>query len=306
MGRLLAIPIILAFILPATAQEPGVELRLDTRTLELHESVPVQLVCTNTGEPDTPQAMVLEGLELRLTSGTPSVSSMTSIINGRMSKTETYTFHMLLTALKEGTYNLGSVSVTAGGETYKTEPVTIIVRKPGDSDRPRGERYMFAEIDVQPTSLYVSESCTATLTVGIRKVEIGGRIIDMNLLNIIDGRASQLSVFGNERFSSNERWLTDSTGGRHEYIIYRTTKKIRAEEVGETMIGPIFLKANYPTRMRRSFFRYEVSQTRKEIARATQLQRCDRALHDEGHRQTDPSRAGPTRDPHLVHQGIPH
>ena len=89
MGRLLAIPITLAFILPAAAQGPGVELKLDTRTLELPESVPVQLVCTNTGEPDTPQAMVLEGLELRLSSGTPSVSSMTSIINGRMSKKET-------------------------------------------------------------------------------------------------------------------------------------------------------------------------------------------------------------------------
>jgi len=64
-------------------QQVGVELRVDTRSLEEGEIVAAQLICTNTGDPATPQWTVPEGLELRLTNPTPARSSMTSIINGR-------------------------------------------------------------------------------------------------------------------------------------------------------------------------------------------------------------------------------
>jgi hypothetical protein len=53
-------------------------------------------------------------------------------------------------------------------------------------------------------------------------------------------------------------------------MVYRDTKEIRAEEVGTTAIGPVFLKVNYPIAFRRSFWGIglEPSRTSRETARA--------------------------------------
>ena len=66
------------------AQQPGIELKLETQTLELGEAVSVRLVCTNTGVPRTPETAVSDGLSLKLVNSTPSSSSYTDVINGRM------------------------------------------------------------------------------------------------------------------------------------------------------------------------------------------------------------------------------
>ncbi len=253
-----------------TAQPPGIELQLETRTLELGEAVNVQLVCTNTGAPSTPEAPVNDGLDLKLLNPNPMSSSFTQIINGRASHRTTNTYTMSLIALKEGVYTLGPISVVADGTTYKTEPVTIHVRMTDTTSTPKGDRFIFAEIEVEPRSLYVTETYTATLTIGIRKVEVGGRTLEMDLLGkVLDQGRSQLSIFPGGDLKRSGRWLPDSNGDRHRYEVFRITREVRAEEVGETLVGAVFLKANYPTRVRRGFFGgFEVSSARKETARA--------------------------------------
>jgi len=251
----------------AAAQMPQVELRVDTRKLEVDEAADAELICTNTGVPGVPRTTVPDGLDLRLLNETPFSSSQISIINGRRSEKTEYRYQLQLIALKEGVYQLGPISVEADGRTYETKLVTIIVSKRDDMGQ-RGDRDMFVEIEVAPKSLYVTESYTATLTIGIRKVEIDGRVYDLNLLGQIDGRGSQLSVFGG-RFSSTETTLTDSAGQRHRYVLYREIKQIRAEDVGETAVGPVFLRMEYPTALRRGWFSsLEVSRSRKATARA--------------------------------------
>ncbi|UCE61195.1 MAG: BatD family protein [Phycisphaerales bacterium] len=260
--------IVLSLASAAAAQQPSVELQIDTHKLEVGEAVDVQLVCTNTGPPSIPEGVVPDGLTLNLLNENPFTSSQVSIINGRRSEKSTYTYQMRLTATKEGSFELGSISVEADGRTYKTEPITIKVKNLDTAARPRGDSRVFAEIEVEPTSLYVSESYSATLTIGIRKVELGGRIYDLNLLELIDQRASQLSIFGG-RYSSGDMVIADSTGQRHRYVVYRLRKQLRAEEVGDLSIGPVFLKVDYPTALRRGFFgSVEASRTRRETARA--------------------------------------
>jgi hypothetical protein len=86
---------------------------------------------------------------------------------------------------------------------------------------------------------------------------------------VLDGRGSQLSVFEGGRATGSESWLTDSKGERHRYEIFRVRRELRAEEVGQTLIGPVFLRANYPTAVGRGFFgRSEITRSRKETARA--------------------------------------
>jgi hypothetical protein len=269
-GTVITIGALMLIAPEVAAQLAGVELQLETRTLELGEAVSVQLVCTNTGMPSTPEAAVPDGLELKLLNPNPSSSSFTQIINGRTTRRSTYTYTMSLTALKEGTYTLGPISVVADGTTFRTEPVTIVVRKTETDGAMQGDRFIFAEIDVHPRSLYVTETYTATLTIGIRKVRIGGRQLNIDLLGqVLDQGRSQLSVFPGGDVRRSTRTLPDSSGERHAYELFTVPRQIRAEEVGETLVGPVFLKANYPTSVRRGFFGgYQVTSSRRETARA--------------------------------------
>jgi len=256
---------------PATvaAQDAGVELRLGSTTLEVGEAVDAQLICTNTGQPEPPQFSVPAGLDLQITNPTPAQFSQMSIVNGRRSQKTTYTYSLRLTALKEGAYTLSPISVVGEASTYQTAPVRITVQKKQVASQSEQDQFVFVRMSVEPRSLYVTQSFTATLVIGIRKVEIDGRVVDMeNLLQTVDGSASQLSIFAT-RFSSSELTMVDSTGQRHPYVLFKSTREVRAEEVGAMPVGPVFLKVNYPTSLRRGFFGgMEIAQSRKETARA--------------------------------------
>ncbi len=254
----------------ATAQQPTVALRLPTRTLEVGEAVNFQVQCLNTGEPSTPEAAVPDGLELKLVTPTPSTQSQISIVNGRRTQRVEYIFTMRLVALREGTYTLGPIIVKADGKSYQTAPAIITVRKSNVSLAPKGNRFIFVDLNVSRESLYLSESYEAVLTLGIRKVEINGRVIELDVLRqVLNLGASQLSVFAGSNADHSERWLADSQGARHRYEVFVVRKSLTADEPGTTAIGPVFLAANYPTSVRRGFFgRMEIAQHRRETARA--------------------------------------
>ncbi len=253
----------------ASAQTSSVLLHVVSTTFEPGEIVLAQLICTNTGQPSLPQAAVPDGLSLELSRSTPLMNSQTSIINGRTSSKTTYTYNMKLSAASEGTYTLGPMSVEADGQSFVSNSVTITVKK-STTTQPQGDSYVWVRIDVNPTTLYASQSFTATLTIGIRRVVINNRMIEMNMLrDVVDQRGSQFSLFvSGSQLSSTQKKLADSSGQMHMYEIIRLTKKIRADDVGTMLVGPVFIKVNYPTRLRRGFFgRQEVAARRRESAR---------------------------------------
>lgn len=254
----------------ARAQDAGVELRLGTYTLEPGEAIDVQLVCTNTGRPDAPTSAMPDGLKLELAGTSPSVFAQTSILQGRRTQVTTYTWPMRLTALKEGTYTLGPLTVSAEGRTWQTDPVEVVVRASQITSLPRGDQVMFAEIEVAPTTVYLTQSYTTTLTIGMRKVNIEGRTYNIDLLrDVLSVRESQLSVFAGGQVSKSEQRIRDSAGHTHAYEVFRVTKSIRADEPGDALVGPVFLRANYPLRLRRGFFGdLEVAESRRETTRA--------------------------------------
>jgi hypothetical protein len=253
---------------PLVAQECA--LQIGSRVVEVGESIDAQLVCTNTGRPSAPEFTAPDGIELRIMNPTPMMSSMTSIVNGRSSQRTTYTFPLRLTGQKAGSYTLGPIKVQGDGQTYEVPPLQINVQNTMSSTRPEGDQILYATLTVEPTSVYVTQTVTATLTIGIRKVYVEDQMVEFDqLLQTIDASGSTLSVFG-PRFNASQMWMTDSSGKRHQYLVYRDTKEVRAEEVGTTQIGPIFLRANYPVSFRRSFWGQglEPSRTTRLTARA--------------------------------------
>lgn len=259
-----------AFAMPAVgaAQDSAVELRLESTTLEVGEVVDGQLVCTNTGQPDVPKINAPDGLQVQITNPIATQYSQTSILNGRRSQKTTFTYSLRLTAVKEGVFTLGPMVVSAEGASYQSKPVQVTVRRAAAQAQPDYDKFVFMNIGVEPRSLYVTQSFTATLTIGIRKIEIDGRVVEHNnLLEFVDAGGSDLSIFGT-RFNSTEAAKTDSTGQQRKYVLFKTTKEVRAEEVGALRVGPVFIKMNYPTAFRRGIFGSEAARSRKETARA--------------------------------------
>ncbi len=266
--------LILVFMLScgaiAQAQGAGVTLLLPTSTIEVGEVINVQIICTDTGEPSAPAGNIPQGLNLQLTNATPALFQQQTIVNGRRTSETRYTFHLRLSATEPGVYTLGPFSIDGNGATHQSNAVRVTVRKPRADTSPRGDRFVFVEVTASPRTLYVTESYTATLTIGIRKVVINGREHTMDMLRqVLDLGASEISIFAGGQANRSEQWLRDSSGERHKYEVFRVTRQIRAEHSGPILVGPIFLKANYPTAVRRGFFgRSEISRQRKETARA--------------------------------------
>jgi hypothetical protein len=267
------IAILFAGLLAASAQAQQVELQIESRTLQEGESIELTLICTNTGEPGTPEFEAPPGLELRLLNPTPARASMVSLINGRRSETTTHTFSLRLTGIKAGSYTLDPIVVPAGGTTYQTDPIPVTVTKPAGEAQKDGDKLVFARISAQPNSLYITQTVEATLMLAIRKFERDGQTVELgNMLQLVDAAGSDLAGFGT-RFNPSEITLADSTGKRHAYLVYRQSKEIRAEQAGTMTIGPVFFKVNYPVSLRRSLFGgYEVAQNRRESARAAPIE----------------------------------
>ena len=101
----------LVLVAPAWGQGPGIELQLETTVLETGESIVAKLVCTNIDEPDIPQVVMPDGLELSLLNETPSVLNQSSWVNGRMSRSVTYTYQVQIIARKPGRYRVGPVEL---------------------------------------------------------------------------------------------------------------------------------------------------------------------------------------------------
>ena len=252
----------------AFAQEPFIEWNVDALVVEPGESVDTQLILTNTAVPETPEAQVPDGVRVQLLSPNPATMSQTSIINNVMTQSTTYTYTLRLTGVTEGIHQVGPIAVRAGGKTYTADPIRLTVRKAAPAQAQRGDQFVFVSIDVEPTTLYVSQSYRATLTIGIRKVVINGRRVEMDLLRTVDGTASDLWNFPRSGWTSSPTVLTDSTGRRNEYDVFRITTTLQANDIGTTLVGPVFIRANYPLAVRRSFFGEEVTKSRRESARA--------------------------------------
>lgn len=270
MRRVIAILLSGFVCCSAHAQEAGVELRLESQTLEVGETIAAQIVCTNTGSPKLPPLNMPEGVSIQLLSSSPSRSSMTSIVNGRRSQKETFTYSLRMTGDEAGSYVIAPIVVEAETATYQTRPVRIVVRDAVTISQPIGDKLVFVRLEVNRNSLFVTESFEATLTIGLRKVYVDGQLLNYDrLLRSVDANASTLGGFG-PQFTPSEMRLADAGGVAHEYLVYRDRKEIRTDEIGTFNVGPIFLKVDYPTSFRRSFWGrgVEPSGTQRVTARA--------------------------------------
>ena len=71
--------------------------------------------------------------------GGPSTQQSTTIANGRMARSVTYTW--TLSAPKSGSYTIPAASIEKNGQTYRSEPLTIKVSAEGGARDQIGDNY---------------------------------------------------------------------------------------------------------------------------------------------------------------------
>lgn len=123
----------------------------------------------------------------RLLAG-PSTSSSMSIVNGDVSRSQTYTYVLL--AQKEGTYTIPPATIKVKGETVQSNPLTITVVKSSaqaqsnsantSSQQVGGisNKDLFARLIVDKTKVYMQEPVVLTLKLYTRESVSGFEGLD--------------------------------------------------------------------------------------------------------------------------------
>ena len=157
---LLALPLLPA---PALAQDIQVRAFLSSPRVGFGGQFVLNVEVSGTQQADAdPVLPDMEEFGQYLGAGT---STSMRIVNGRTSVTLTYQYRFQ--ALKDGVFEIGAVKVTAGGRTYETEPVSLVV---SDTPAPRGgvadtgdpadgipPEDLFLDTDVSRTTVFENE-----------------------------------------------------------------------------------------------------------------------------------------------------
>jgi len=136
---------------------------VDKRELTLEDSVNFSITVEGTSNAPQPELPPLDSFMIR----SRGSSSSLQIINDARTASITYAF--LLIPKTTGTFILGPATVAIDGTTYRTEPITLVVKKP--SKAANTSREVFVELQVSNRKPYVQEQVTATLRV-FHRVEL--------------------------------------------------------------------------------------------------------------------------------------
>lgn len=156
---------------------------------------------------EMPEPPEVEGS--RLLSQTPSRGQRISIINGRTTTVNSYSFRLI--AREAGQFQIPPVSIEIDGKTYRTEPLSIeVYQNTGSSEGSERRPDIFVEINLDNEEPMVGEQIIASLDIYFREgVEVtsyqpaGGWRTDgfwMEQLENIEQPSTETIVLGGVRY----------------------------------------------------------------------------------------------------------
>jgi len=136
-------------------------LRLSARESYVGRPIYAQLSIDNASDYEPPVLPDVSGLEIRST-GVPSESSQTTIINGQVTKKHSITYAFSITPLRSGRFVIPSIKVRADGEVLSTRPVEFVAVKSSTGD------LLFVEVVGEDKKVYIGEPVRLKLRIWIR------------------------------------------------------------------------------------------------------------------------------------------
>lgn len=243
----------------ADADEVAVHFEVSARETVVGVPVILSIAIDNAKNFNTPSIPEIEGAAVQPQPGS-NRSSMTQIINGRVSQRETVTYTYRIVPSRTGTMTIPRLTVKADGQSFTSDPIEVSVTKSDTGD------LMFAEIRCDKSSVYVGQALPVTLRLWVRPYQdkrLSVRLDADDMFNLIDFKSSDWGDFTDEvpKLRDNfgqlrVRWMEDlrpdSQGSQRSYYLFEIPAVIWPQQPGPlTMQSPRIIMT-YPVRLGRN------------------------------------------------------
>ncbi|MCK5852480.1 protein BatD [bacterium] len=146
---------------------------INKRVISINENVNFQVMIEGSQNASKPVFEKLQGFDLLQG---PSTSTQMSFVNGRQSKSITFSY--ILRPKLEGTQSIGPVAVKVGSQKYRTKPILVEVvkgNKKNDSSNISGDvpkNNFFLNLQADKTKAYVNGQIALALTLYYKDTDI--------------------------------------------------------------------------------------------------------------------------------------
>lgn len=236
----------------------GTEVDADVSAQETYVGLPIvlRINVNNAVDHETPIMPEVDGLRIE-PAGPPAVSSQTIEINGRRMKRSTVSYLFRVTPLREGTFTIPPVKVTADNLTTMTKVVRVVASKSENDD------LLFVEISGSQRESYVGQALDLTLKIWIRpyrnaeyRIELDDgdmwqTISDQTAGGSFQSRLEELAQ--NRRRPGGQRVLRqDSSGQESEYYLYEIDTTVYPDRPTVIDGQDVRIVVNYPVELGRA------------------------------------------------------
>ncbi len=259
-GLFLAGVLWLGFSVPATAVTFTVS--FDRNPITLGESAVMSLTFEGGSPTSLPNLPEIPNLQVSSPAGH---TSQFSFVNGVSSSTESYTY--TVTPTQAGEYTIPALTAQAGGQTVASQPVKLIVLKPGAPPPPAaspasGDAVAFIRLVVPKQKVFVGEIIQARLELCLRE----------DVVNIANVQLSPVPAEGFTVGKTLEGQKTQTRAGNANYNVIPFTMIFTAAKAGTLTLGPPTCSLDLLFGPRDWFGRYASSQHANLTGDAVTLQ----------------------------------
>ncbi len=242
----------LLLALAATGRAADVDFSISGRETYVGLPIRIQVTVKNADEHDPPELPEIDGADVRLEG--PSTQSSTLIVNGRVERTSSHTYAIVITPRQAGTLRVPSIIVNADGESRASTPTTISVRES------ENDGLLYLEIVSEEKSVYVGEPIDVTLEIWLKP--FSNRQVTLDESNMwrscVDVRNSAWGPFADVIQSGEVRVRTDTRrddeGRLETYYVYLLRHRVWPERPGVFDASDITVVVQYPINVRQNRF----------------------------------------------------
>jgi hypothetical protein len=236
----------------AIARGADVDFSISGRETYVGLPIRIQVTIKNAEDHEPPELPEIDGADVRLEG--PSTQSSTLIVNGKVERTSSHTYAIVITPRRAGTLRVPSIVVSADGESRASTPTTISVRES------ENDGLLYLEIVGEKESVYVGEPIDVTLQVWLKPFSNRQVTLDESDMwrSCVDVRNSSWGPFADVIESGEVRVRTDTRrddeGRLETYYVYLLRHRVWPERPGVFDASDITVVVQYPINVRQNRF----------------------------------------------------
>ncbi len=231
----------------AGARAAEIKADISSRRCQLDEVLTLYVDVVNPTQASSPVPEATDDFDIRQV-GQPFPSDQTLIMNGRVTRTQSYKYRFELRPRRAGRLTVPGFVLKDGGQTYQTQPIVVVV---GDE---KGPRDVFCRVVSSRESAYVGQAVGLRLEIWVRVYRQAGLgvIGAETLFRCNDFGASSFGVFKDAvggSWNAQQREYDDES-----YYVYICETTVYPSSPGPFDFGEIVIGWDYPTELGRDVF----------------------------------------------------